>query len=47
VLDAVARTLRLDRAERWHLYRRAEAMPVRANPAPAAIPDAIREILRT
>src|SRR5271154_3309513 len=30
VLDAVARTLRLDRAEREHLYRLAEATPLRA-----------------
>ena len=28
VLDAVARTLRLDPPGRWHLYRLAEAMPV-------------------
>ncbi|MGH3175952.1 MAG: helix-turn-helix domain-containing protein, partial [Streptosporangiaceae bacterium] len=29
VLDAVASTLRLDRAEREHLYRLAEATPLR------------------
>src|SRR5579863_136895 len=29
VIDAVARTLRLDRAEREHLYRLAEATPLR------------------
>ena len=30
VLDAVARTLQLDGAGRWHLYRLAEAMPLRS-----------------
>ena len=34
VLDAVARVLRLDVAERWHLYRLAEATPVRSPAAP-------------
>jgi transcriptional regulator with XRE-family HTH domain len=47
VLDAVARTLRLDRAERWHLYRLAEATPVRADRAPTAIPDAIRQVVQS
>ena len=37
VLDAVARTLRLDRAEREHLYRLAEATPLLAG-ARAAVP---------
>ena len=49
VLDAVARTLRLDRAERWHLYRLAEAMPLRAQGGTKghsmAVPDAVREIV--
>jgi hypothetical protein len=44
VLDAVARALRLDGAERWHLYRLAEAMPVRSL-AVAAVPDALRDVL--
>jgi transcriptional regulator with XRE-family HTH domain len=45
VLDAVARTLRLDRAEREHLYRLAEATPLRTQCARAAVPDAIRQIV--
>jgi transcriptional regulator with XRE-family HTH domain len=51
VLDAVARTLRLDRAERWHLYRLAEAMPLRAQSERKgerrAVPGAIREIVQS
>ncbi len=47
VLDAVARTLRLDRAERWHLYRLAEAMPVRTERARTTIPDYAREIVQS
>ena len=47
VLDAVARTLRLDRAEREHLYRLAEATPLRAECARPVIPDAIREIVHS
>jgi transcriptional regulator with XRE-family HTH domain len=45
VLDAVARTLRLDRAEREHLYRLAEATPLRTECARVVVPDAIREIV--
>jgi transcriptional regulator with XRE-family HTH domain len=45
VLDAVARTLRLDRAEREHLYRLAEATPLRTECARTTVPDAVREIL--
>jgi transcriptional regulator with XRE-family HTH domain len=45
VLDAVARTLRLERAEREHLYRLAEATPLRAECSRQAVPDAIREIV--
>jgi transcriptional regulator with XRE-family HTH domain len=47
VLDAVARTLRLDRAEREHLYRLAEATPLRTECAASSVPDAIREIVRS
>jgi transcriptional regulator with XRE-family HTH domain len=47
VLDAVARTLRLDRAEREHLYRLAEATPLRTERPRQAIPDSIREILQS
>jgi transcriptional regulator with XRE-family HTH domain len=47
VLDAVARTLRLDRAEREHLYRLAEATPLRTECARKAVPDPIREIIHS
>ena len=47
VLDAVASTLRLDRAEREHLYRLAEATPLRSECAGRAVPDAIREIVNS
>jgi transcriptional regulator with XRE-family HTH domain len=45
VLDAVAGTLRLDRAARWHLYRLAEAMPLRAAATRGPVPDEVREIV--
>jgi transcriptional regulator with XRE-family HTH domain len=46
VLDAVARTLRLEPAERHHLYVLAEAVPVRvASTGCAAVPEAISEIV--
>ena len=45
VLDAVARTLRLDRVEREHLYRLAEATPLRGECTRLVIPDTIREIV--
>jgi transcriptional regulator with XRE-family HTH domain len=45
VLDAVARTLRLDQAEREHLYRLAEATPLRAECTRTPVPDSVREIL--
>ena len=47
VLDAVARTLRLDRVEREHLYRLAEATPLRTECSRQAVPDTIREIIRS
>src|SRR5271165_6603846 len=47
VLDAVATTLRLDRAEREHLYRLAEATPLRSECARQAVPDTIREIVHS
>jgi transcriptional regulator with XRE-family HTH domain len=47
VLDAIARTLRLDRAERWHLYRLSEAMPTTASTGLCAMPEAIKEIVRS
>jgi len=45
VLDAVARTLRLDQAERRHLYVLAEAVPVHVATARGTVPDAISEIV--
>jgi hypothetical protein len=45
VLDAVATTLRLDRAERWHMYRLAEAMPLRAGAERGPVPAEVREIV--
>ena len=47
VLDAVARTLQLDQAEREHLYRLAEATPVRTatGPGPASLPSPVIDIL--
>jgi transcriptional regulator with XRE-family HTH domain len=45
VLDAVARTLRLDRVEREHLYRLAEATPLRTECSRQAVPGTIREII--
>jgi transcriptional regulator with XRE-family HTH domain len=47
VLDAVARTLRLDRAEREHLYRLAEATPLRTQCARQVVPGTIREIVHS
>jgi hypothetical protein len=45
VLDAVARTLRLDRVEREHMYRLAEATPLRSWAGTAVVPDSVREVL--
>ena len=46
VLDAVARTLRLTQAEREHMYRLAEATPLRSDEdACGAISETIREIV--
>ena len=47
VLDAVARTLRLDQAEIEHLYRLAEIPAAPADAAPAVCPAAVREILQS
>ena len=45
VLDAVARTLHLDRAGREHLYRLAEATPLRAGSERGPVPAEVREIV--
>ena len=47
VLDAVAGSLQLDGAERWHLYRLAEAMPSRAWHTATVIPEAVGDVLRS
>ena len=47
VLDAVSRTLRLDAAARWHLYRLAEATPLRTWAASTRVPESVRAILRS
>src|SRR5258707_12691292 len=47
VLDAVARTLQLDGAERWHLYRLAEAMPPRSWGSGPPIPEAPGDVRPT
>jgi transcriptional regulator with XRE-family HTH domain len=47
VLDAVARTLRLDGAGRWHLYRLAEAMPLRSWAKATVVPDAVGDVIRS
>ncbi|MEA5359675.1 helix-turn-helix transcriptional regulator [Amycolatopsis sp., V23-08] len=46
VLDAVARTLRLDPTEREHLYRLAELTPSRLPSTVEVLPDAVLEVLR-
>src|SRR5215813_10483889 len=46
VLDAIARTLRMEPAQRWHLYRLAEAMPVRWSSDPITAPDAVLTVLQ-
>jgi len=45
VLDAVARTLRLEDAERRHLYWLAEAAPLLTETARCGVPEAVREIV--
>lgn len=45
VLDAVARTLRLDQAEVEHLYRLAGVPAAPADSPPAVCPEVVREIL--
>ena len=47
VLDAISRTLRLDGAGRWHLYRLAEATPLRSWAGSARIPDSARAVVRS
>jgi transcriptional regulator with XRE-family HTH domain len=46
VLEALARTLGLDRAERWHMYVLAEAAPVAVSSGRCTVPGTLAEILR-
>jgi transcriptional regulator with XRE-family HTH domain len=45
VLDAVARTLRLDLAQTLHLFQLAEATPVRRCPSDAVVPEMVHAVL--
>ena len=45
VLDALAHTLRLDRAERWHMYVLAEAVPVAVTTKRCPLTEPLTEIL--
>jgi transcriptional regulator with XRE-family HTH domain len=45
VLDAISRTLRLDGAGRWHLYRLAEATPLRTWAGAERVSDSLRAIV--
>ena len=47
VLDSIAHTLRMDATERWHLYRLAEATPVRKSADPTGVPDAVMTMLHS
>jgi transcriptional regulator with XRE-family HTH domain len=47
VLDAIARTLRMDPFEREHLYQLAEATGLRAVPPQSEIPAEVHEMLRS
>jgi hypothetical protein len=46
VLDALAHTMRLDRAERWHMYVLAEAVPVSVSAGRCPVTEPVAEILR-
>ena len=45
VLDAIAQTLRMDATQRWHLYRLAEATPVRWYADTIEVPEAVLAVL--
>jgi transcriptional regulator with XRE-family HTH domain len=47
VLDAVSRTLQLGPAARWHLYRLAEATPLRSGASAMVVPDAVHDVIRS
>jgi transcriptional regulator with XRE-family HTH domain len=46
VLDAIARTLRMDKAERQHFYRLADATPTRTDGSEPVVPDSLKQIVR-
>jgi transcriptional regulator with XRE-family HTH domain len=45
VLDAIARTLQMDEAERAHFYQLADATPVRISRSEPVIPESARDIV--
>lgn len=47
VLDSIAHTLRMDPTERWHLYRLAEATPLRRTTDPTSVPEAVMTMLHS
>ena len=47
ILDALAQTLRLDRAERWHMYVLAEAVPFAITTGRCSVSEAVMEIVAT
>jgi transcriptional regulator with XRE-family HTH domain len=47
ILDALAQTLRLDQAERWHMYVLAEAVPVAVTTRRCPVGEPVMEIVRT
>ncbi|HEX4701856.1 MAG TPA: helix-turn-helix transcriptional regulator [Pseudonocardiaceae bacterium] len=47
VLDAIAQTLRMAPVERWHLYRLAEATPVRWSSGSVEVPETVQAIVRS
>lgn len=47
VLDSIAQTLRMDATQRWHLYRLAEATPVRSSVDPIGVPQAVLTMLHS
>ena len=47
VLDSIAQTLQMDVTQRWHLYRLAEATPVRWSTDPIAVPESAMTMLHS
>lgn len=47
VLDAIAQTLRMDRDQRWHMYRLTESIPARRRDATPMVPAAVHVVVRS